>query len=338
MAYNAAHDKYRALWKRDAGPQINGWKIDYSYYSPMDYGADSEKTYPLCVVLVGALEGLFPGLEIQANEMALWSAPEYQQRFHNGAAYLMVPRAPEETGLYWDGSCLVESLRGTILDFCERYQNVDPTRIYLLSWCVGSLGAINMAASYPEMFAATVLMCPSRTITNSEALRMREMPLWMVTALTDTHAIYPLETLPSWNKMKKLNPKPETLRRTTFTRALDVSLVPQATISSNHNVWDWVAEDCHFIGPGVDHERVVSGSYKGEKTIDGTGAVIEDPYMISWLNRFTNEGRTAIREPVRNGSPAEKAHIWFHEGLSHWGRITVFKALGHIYRWLGWLE
>lgn len=338
MAYNAAHDKYRALWKRDEGPQVNGWKIDYSYYSPMDYGADKDKKYPLCVILVGALEGLVKGLEIQANEMPLWTADEYQQRFHNGACYMMIPRAPEETGLYWDASQLVESLRGAILDFFDKHENVDTSRVYMLSWCVGALGGINFAASYPEMLAASVLMCPSRTMTNSEVLRVREMPIWMITALTDTHAIYPLETLPTWNKLKKISQEPKNLRRTTFTRALDVSLVPQATISSNHNVWDWVSEDGHFVGPGVDHARIVSGSYKGTRTIDGTGVPVRDPYVIDWLNRFTNEGRTAIRLPLRNHTPVEKAHIWFHEGLSHWGRVTTFKALFGIYRMLGWLK
>ena len=93
MAYNAAHDKYRALWKRDEGPQVNGWKIDYSYYSPMTDGAPEDKTYPLVVITAGALEGWAEGIEIQANEMPLWVDEKYQSRFHNGHAFMMVPRA-----------------------------------------------------------------------------------------------------------------------------------------------------------------------------------------------------------------------------------------------------
>ena len=86
MAYKAAHNKYRLLWKRDNGPMIGRWDIDYSYYSPADYGADKNTKYPLCIILVGALEGLFEGLEIQANEMPLWSDEKYQSRFTNGGA------------------------------------------------------------------------------------------------------------------------------------------------------------------------------------------------------------------------------------------------------------
>ena len=114
MAYKKANDKYRNLWKRDNGPLVNKWDIDYSYYSPVDYGADKNKKYPLCIFLVGALEGAVEGLEIQANEIPLWCDEKYQSRFHNEASYIMIPRAPEEDGIYWDQSCLVDSLKETI--------------------------------------------------------------------------------------------------------------------------------------------------------------------------------------------------------------------------------
>ena len=337
MAYNKANDKYRALWNRGNGPQVNGWDIDYSYFSPVEHGADPEKTYPLVVIIVGALEGVVAGNEMNANEMPLWSSEAYQSRFHNGGAFLMIPRAPEEDYLYWDASCLVESLHAAIIDFCKQHPCVDVSRIHVMGWCVGSLGAMNLTATYPEAYASLMIMCPSRTMTNSEAERLREMPIWMITALTDTHALYPLETLPTWKKLIRVNPNRD-LRLTTFTRTPDVSLVPQATIASNHNVWDYVSEDMHFVGPSVDHERVVSGTYKKAKTIDGAGKLIEDPYAIAWMEQFTNEGRTVIREPRRNHTPVERAHIWFHEGLSHWGRVTTFKVLFKIYHALGWCE
>ena len=42
LAYNPAHDKYRALFNRDNGPLVGDWDIDYSYYDPTDYGADTD--------------------------------------------------------------------------------------------------------------------------------------------------------------------------------------------------------------------------------------------------------------------------------------------------------
>ena len=341
MAYNPKHDKYRAKFQRDNGPLVGDWDIDYSYYSPMTDDAPEDKTYPLVIITAGALEGWAEGIEIQANEMPLWVDEKYQSRFHNGHAFIMVPRAPEEDDLYWDQSCLVESLRAAILDFCEKHSNVDTTRIYLIGWCVGSLGVMNLASSYPELFAAVVMMAPSRAINKSEAARMRELPIWIISGLFDTHTIYPLYTIPTWNRLKTYTNDARLLRKTTFTRAVDVNFVPQVPIVGNHNFWDWTSEDMHFVGEnghGVDHDHVLTGTYKGMHTIDGADRVIEDPYLIAWFNQYTNEGRHAIREPRRNIRPSERWNSFFHETIGHNSRLLVFRSVIAIYRWLGWME
>ena len=338
MAYKAAHNKYRDLWKRDNGPMIGKWDIDYSYYSPVDYGADKNKKYPLCIILVGALEGPVEGLEIQANEMPLWCDEKYQSRFNNGAAYLMIPRAPEEDGIYWDQSCLAESLKGAILDFCEKHGNIDRSRIYLLGWCLGSLGAVNLAALYPELFAATVLMAPDRALTKSEASRLREMPVWLMAAKTDTHSFYHLNALPSWRLLCKNSNNRNNLRLTTYIRAVDVYLVHNVVAMCNHNLWDNVSEDMHFEGVPYDREKIITGSYKGMKTVDGSGTVLYDPYIISWLSKFTNDGRSAVSVPELNATPGEKAYIAFNERFMHEVHQKALQVVCGIYRKLGWLK
>ena len=340
MAYNPKHDKYRALFRRDNGPLIGDWDIDYSYYDPTAYGADAETAYPLVVILAGALEGWKEGIEIAANEMPLWADEKYQSRFHNGHAFMLVARAPEEDNLYWDQSCLVESLLAAILDFCEKHPSVDRTRIHLIGWCVGSLGVMNLASSYPEVFASAVMMAPSRAINKSEAARLREMPIWIMSGLYDTHALYHLYTAPTWGRLKTYALDARKLRLTTFQRAIDVNFVPQVPIVGNHNFWDWASEDCHFEGEnghGVDHEYVLTGSYKGVKTIDGADRAIEDPYLIAWLNQYTNEGRSTIRDPRRNIRPSERWNSFFHETIGHNSRLLVFKCVIAIYRQLGWM-
>ena len=340
MAYNPKHDKYRALFKRDNGPLVGDWDIDYSYYDPTDYGADTDKTYPLIIILAGALEGWKEGIEIAANEMPLWADEKYQSRFHNGHAFLFVGRAPEEDSLYWDQSCLVESLLAAILDFCEKHPNVDKTRIHLIGWCVGSLGVMNLASSYPEVFASAVMMAPSRAINKSEAARLREMPVWIMSGLYDTHALYHLYTAPTWARLKTYALDARRLRLTTFRRAVDVNFVPQVPIVGNHNFWDWASEDCHFEGEnghGVDHEYILTGTYKGVKTVDGADSVIEDPYLIAWLNEQTTEGRSVIRDPRRNVRPSERWNSFFHETIGHNSRLLVFKCVIAIYRQLGWM-
>lgn len=337
MAYKKAHNKYRDLWKRDNGPLIGKWDIDYSYYSPVDYGADKKKKYPLCIILVGALEGLYEGLEIQANEMPLWCDEKYQSRFTNGGAFLMIPRAPEEDGIYWDQSCLVESLKGAILDFCDKHENVDRSRIYLLGWCLGALGAMNIAGAYPELFASTVLMAPDRAITKSEAERMREMPVWLMAAKTDTHSFYHITALPTWNLLKSSTKNKNNLRLTTYTRAVDVYLVHNVVAMSNHNLWDNVSEDLHFEGVPYDRDKIITGSYKGMKTVDGNGAVIYDPYIINWLCQYTNDGRAAIQTPELNKTLIEKTYIAINEGFMHEAHQKTLQVVCGIYRKLGWL-
>lgn len=337
MAYKKAHDKYRALWNRDNGPLVNRWDIDYSYYSPIDYGADKDKKYPLCIFLVGALEGAVEGLEIQANEIPLWCDEKYQSRFHNNASYIMIPRAPEEDGIYWDQSCLVDSLKAAIDDFCLKHENVDTSRIHLFGWCVGSLGAMNIASTYPEMFATTVLMCPDRVITGSEAERLKEMPVWVITALTDTVSFYHINTLPTWLMLKKHTSHKENIRLTNFTRAVDVYLAGDIAAMRNHNVWDCVSEDMHFVGPPYDREKIITGEYRNMKTVDGYGNLIIGPYMISWLSQYTNENRKPVTSPALNSTPAEKAYISFNEKFVHEAHQITFKVLGVIYRRLGWL-
>lgn len=337
MAYKKAHNKYRDLWKRDNGPLIGKWDIDYSYYSPVDYGADKKKKYPLCIILVGALEGLYEGLEIQANEMPLWCDEKYQSRFTNGGAFLMIPRAPEEDGIYWDQSCLVESLKGAILDFCDKHENVDRSKIYLLGWCLGALGAMNIAGAYPELFASTVLMAPDRAITKSEAERMREMPVWLMAAKTDTHSFYHITALPTWNLLKSSTLNKNNLRLTTYTRAVDVYLVHNVVAMSNHNLWDNVSEDLHFEGVPYDRDKIITGSYKGMKTVDGNGAVIYDPYIINWLCQYTNDGRAAIQTPKLNKTLIEKTYIAINEGFMHEAHQKTLQVVCGIYRKLGWL-
>ena len=93
-------DFLRDLWNRGEGPEVNGIDIDYSYYSPVENGADSEKKYPLVIIMAGALEGVVQGFELTANALALWTAERFQKRFHNENAFLLIGRAPEEQKPY----------------------------------------------------------------------------------------------------------------------------------------------------------------------------------------------------------------------------------------------
>ena len=157
-------------------------------------------------------------------------------------------------------------------------------------------------------------------------------------AKTDTHSFYHINALPTWKLLRDSTENKSNLRLTTYLRAVDVYLVHNAVAMCNHNLWDNVSEDMHFEGVPYDRDKIISGSYKGMKTVDGNGTVLYDPYIISWLNKFTNDGRSAIQTPKRNETTSEKANIYFNESFMHEVHQKTFAVLGVIYRKLGWLK
>ena len=94
----------------------------------------------------------------------------------------------------------------------------------------------------------------------------------------------------------------------------------------------------HFEGVPYDRDKIITGSYKGMKTVDGKGEKIFNPYIINWMCKFTNEGRTAARTPKLNAKAIEKAYVRFNETFMHDAHQKTLAVVCGIYRKLGWLK
>lgn len=338
MSISEGTDMLRTLWSRGNGPIKDGFDIDYSYYSPVENGADASKKYPLVIIMAGALEGSAVGYELHANEMPKWTAEEFQQRFTNGAAYLFIARAPEEDDRYWDYIGLTPALKAAIDDFCEKNPNVDTERIYAIGWCLGGTGVINLAAAYPDDFAAIIIMSYSRSIMLTEALRLKNTPVWIMGGIADTYALYSKNIQPSFDILRSVSNRKDALRLTSYLKIPDVYLVPDMPFILGHDTWDNLAEDLHYEGEG----SYAGGKYYGEYTIDGNGKKIDDPYAISWLCSHTTAdrpGSTANEgDNLKFIKFIEKLIINFNDNIKNPIRIKFMDFLLDIYRKMGLLE
>lgn len=317
----------RTLWSRDIGPEKNGIDIDYSYYSPIENGASADKKYPMVIIMAGALEGLEEGFELEANNMPKWTAEEYQSRFENENAFLFIARAPEESKLYWDSSSITPSLKAAIDEFCVEHKNVDTDKIYIIGWCLGGNGAINLATSYPNDFAATIIMCPNRAITKNEAYALKNMPVWFMGSKTDTYANYATCILKSFNSLREVSARRADVRLTSYRSAPDVTLLDWIPFIFNHNLWDNVADDLH----------TTEFEYPNMETVDGNKNAVENPYVIKWFDFFSlADGRA--ESTARDTSRFDyRINVLFNERHKTAIRAKMVEIMLDIFARLGWI-
>ena len=269
----------RDLFEKGAGPEINGYTIDYRYYSPVKEN-DTEK-YPLVIWLHGIFNGTNDGKQLAASDIAAWSLPEYQSRFKNSSgAFILVPRSPEEKGNFWSNKTIL-TLRSTIDDFIAKHKdNIDVSRIYLGGYSMGGRMVLKMAVAYPDMFAAIFPICPKWVPGSAAAEKISNIPIWLTTSKKDMLVNYYSEVVPTWETLMSQSKVAEDCRFSILTRTLypDGSRAP-----TPHDAWYSV---------NYDMFSDTNGDYPTMRTIDGNGNEIKLTYpdgIISWLSAFTSD-------------------------------------------------
>lgn len=320
-------DEVRATWSRNAGPEVNGTSIDYSYYSPVENGAAADKKYPMIIIMAGALEGLQEGFELVANAMPKWTTAEYQSRFESGNAYLFIARAPEENWVYWDCSKLTPSLKAAIDGFCEQNPNVDTNKIHIIGWCLGGNGAINLATTYPNEFASTTIMCPDRAINENEAQALKNMPVWFMGSETDTYSSYKNCILKSYNRLCEVSNRKSDVRLTSYSTAPDVPLLEWIPFIFNHNLWNNLANDMISNDP----------EYPDMKTVDGNGNTIENSSAISWIDSLNLEDGREDSEARDTESFGAKVKFFFGETVKVFLKGRLMRLMLNTFTLLGWI-
>ncbi len=278
----AADEDLEALRKEfyfGSGPEINGYTIDYRYYSPVGYRDDRE--YPLVIWLHGMGDGAYDGKQIESSNVALWASKDYQSRFKgSGGAFILAARSVEEEGLYWTDD-LIHPLRAAIDAFIhDNWYNIDLERIYIGGYSMGGKMTLKMAVAYPELFAAAFPICPAWVPGRDAAARIDDMPIWLTSGVADPLVNYFSMAMPTWKNIIAESNIPEKCRFSTLTRTAYANGIPT---SSGHHSWYAVNNDMFSSR---------NGNYPAMKTVDGNGNKITLTYpegMISWLSGFRSD-------------------------------------------------
>lgn len=269
----------KASFQKGAGPETDGYSIDYRYYSPVKEG---DKTrYPVVIWLHGMGNGKEEGEQIVPSDIALWATAEYQSRFKGSkGAFVIAPRSLEEKGLFWD-DCLIHPLRAALDDFIIKHKaNVDLSRIYIGGYSMGGKMTLKMAVAYPEMFAAIFPICPAWLPSTSATARLADMPVWLTSGVTDPLVNYFSMVMTTWNNIIAESNVAEDCRFSTLKNVL----YPNGRLApSGHHSWFAVNYDMFSLD---------NGDYPSLKTVDGNGDKVKLVYpdgMISWLSGFESD-------------------------------------------------
>ena len=250
------------------------YPLDYAWYSPVVDDTDTEK-YPLVIWLHGYSYGGSPGEEILSSTIAFWATPEMQEEFFDtGGAFVLVPRAPEDFGLYWSEE-LTDSLMTLILEFLFlNRDHIDMDRIYLGGHSLGGMMCWKLAIEAPELFAALFLASPYYAPTDAELEILADTPIWIVSSIYDQVTDYDTLIAPTWKRIKQLSNVPEQCRLSVLGTLFDAD---GAFCANAHQSWRPVLHNL-LTTRGESYFRMI--------TVDGNGQELtldRENDLIGWL-------------------------------------------------------
>ncbi len=272
-------DALKAEFAAGEGPVVDGYSIDYRYFSPVKNN-DTTK-YPLVIWLHGMGEGKSEGKQIEKNNIAYWTSDEFQSRFSSaGGAFILAARSREENGITWE-NCMIEPLRAAIDDFiANNKNNIDLSRIYIGGFSMGGKMTLKMAVAYPEMFAAAFPICPAWAPESKMTDYIADVPIWLVSGKNDPLVNYTLVVKPTWHNIITSSNNPADCR---FSTLSTVRYPDGSRTTSSHHAWFSVNYDMFAID---------NGDYPDMTTVNGLGEEVKLTYpdgMISWLDAHTSD-------------------------------------------------
>lgn len=259
------------------GPKVDGYSIDYRYFSPVN--EDDTAKYPLVVWLHGMGDGAKDGKQVSASNISYWASDEFQARFTNGGAFILAARSREELGHCWTNT-MIEPLKAAIDEFISKNSaNIDISRIYVGGYSMGGKMTLKMAIAYPEMFAAAFPICPAWSPSEELLSHIADMPVWLTSGKPDPLVNYFFSVSKTWEKLTYVTNNPEEIRFSTLKRVCYED--GKRTMSSHHS---WFA---------VNHDMFsdTNGAYPYMSTENGKGEEIILTFpegMISWLCAHTS--------------------------------------------------
>lgn len=109
------------------------------------------------------------------NNVLRYGTLDALRRGRNIDAYVVAPHNP---GGRWDPVKVLD-----LVDWAIQNYPVDSCRVYVLGMSLGGFGTINVAAAYPERFAAAMALCGGGN--NPNYANLTKIPLWILHGTAD---------------------------------------------------------------------------------------------------------------------------------------------------------
>lgn len=276
-------------------PGINRFEFDSSSYEDKEYGTtnltyahftpeEDEGSNPLIVWLHGAGEGgTDPTIPLAANRADAFASEEVQEHF--GGAYVLVPQSPtrwmhgpnEQQGSDEKQDALsiyTRAVQNLVETFVAGQSDIDTNRIYLGGLSNGGWMTVRLILDHPDYYAAALAVAEPINldyVSEGELKRIVNVPLWVVTAATDT-TVPPEEfPVPLYNSLQNLGAKE--VRLSYLPRVVDMSGNYTSDDGSPYEYpghWSWIpvynnhlafiaSDSGQLYGPVAQEAESVSG-------------------------------------------------------------------------------
>jgi predicted peptidase len=142
-----------------------GENQDYPHltYLPDGYGKD-QRTWPVILFLHGSGER---GTDLKT--VMKWGPATYAKSGHPLPFIIITPQCPDDD--WWDPARLMR-----LLDEVAATYRVDPKRIYVTGLSMGGYGTLDLAATYPDKFAAIAPLSGGEDPDLAD--RLKTVPAW----------------------------------------------------------------------------------------------------------------------------------------------------------------
>ena len=155
--------------------------VDYAMYSPEN---DGEK-HPLIIFFHGMGEGGAGSLKNHGVQMYAYPecnfADKEIQEIMGGKAYVLLPQSPETwpTNGFTNESGYLEVVNSLIDSMIEANPGIDTNRIYVGGLSMGGYMASRVILNRPEKYAAAFLCSQAYAITEEDAAKLVDLPIWI---------------------------------------------------------------------------------------------------------------------------------------------------------------
>jgi len=143
--------------------------LNYQLYGNPKW--EGKKRYPILIWLHGSGQSGSDNEAQMGGATRVFTTEENQQE---RPCFMIAPQCPS-ADIGWNKE-VANNLMALIADLMDRLP-IDETRIYLTGSSMGGFGTFNLAAKYPNVFAAAVPLCGGGDPKTAESLK--PVPMWI---------------------------------------------------------------------------------------------------------------------------------------------------------------